>query len=218
MFLAAVKVDEPVFVIGHSFGGGVAIKLAHDFPERVRYLVLVNSVGGSAWRSSGSVVRSMAERPLWDWGIHFPRDIFDVGQVTRVLPVLLEDALPNLVRNPRGLWKVANLARTADLTPELEELRERRLPVVVLWGDHDKIIPRASFDALCKAIGSEGAVVGGTHSWLLADPDAFGEVMTNVLDVAKVAHEMEEEEGASPRRRRLRSLLPGVKPGAKSAG
>ena len=221
MFLAAVKVDEPVFVIGHSFGGGVAIKLAHDFPERVRYLVLVNSVGGSAWRSSGSVVRSMAERPLWDWGIHFPRDIFDVGQVTRVLPVLLEDALPNLVRNPRGLWRVANLARTADLTPELEELRERRLPVVVLWGDHDKIIPRASFDALCKAIGSEGAVVGGTHSWLLADPDAFGEVMTNVLDVAKVAHEMEEEEeeeGASPRRRRLLSLLPGVKPGTKSAG
>ena len=25
--------------------------------------------------------------------------------------------------------------------------------------------------------------VPGTHSWLIADPDAFGEVMTNVLDV-----------------------------------
>src|SRR5207249_1284953 len=117
-----------------------------------------------------------------------------------------------------GLWKVANLARTADLTPELEALRERRVPVVVLWGDHDKIIPRASFDALCKAIGQEGAVVGGTHSWLLADPDAFVEVMTNVLDVAKVAREMEQEDkGAGPRRRRLLSLLPGVKSGVKSA-
>jgi hypothetical protein len=25
--------------------------------------------------------------------------------------------------------------------------------------------------------------VPGSHSWLLADPDAFGEVMTNVLDI-----------------------------------
>src|SRR3954451_19017974 len=44
-FLESVRVDEPVFLVGHSFGGGVAIKLAHDYPQLVRYLVLVNSVG-----------------------------------------------------------------------------------------------------------------------------------------------------------------------------
>lgn len=191
-FLQALHVDEPVFVVGHSFGGGVAIKLAHDHPDDVRFLVLVNSVGGSAWTSSGSVVRSMAERPLWDWGLHFPRDLLDIGQATRILPVILEDALPNLVRNPRALLKVANLARTADLTSELEALKKRKVPVVVLWGDHDTIVPRASFDALCAAIGSEGEVVDGTHSWLLADPDAFGEVMTNVLEVARLARQYEK--------------------------
>src|SRR5687768_1955194 len=95
------------------------------------------------------------------------------------------------------MWKVGNLARQADLRPELEELRERRLPVVVLWGEQDKIIPRASFDALCAAIGSEGEVVPGNHSWLLADPDAFGEVMTNVMSVAKLAQEMEAQEAES---------------------
>src|SRR5712691_8486904 len=56
-FLEALPVDEPVFVVGHSFGGGVAIKLAHDHPKAVRFLVLVNSVGGSAWSSSDSVVK-----------------------------------------------------------------------------------------------------------------------------------------------------------------
>jgi len=45
-FLRVVDLDEPAVVVGHSFGGGVAIKLAHDFPERVRSLVLVNSIGG----------------------------------------------------------------------------------------------------------------------------------------------------------------------------
>src|SRR5947207_9090751 len=67
-FLTAVHVEEPVVVMGHSFGGGVAIRLAHDFPEAVRSLVLVNSIGGSAWRR-GKRLRSLAHRPLCDWGL-----------------------------------------------------------------------------------------------------------------------------------------------------
>jgi pimeloyl-ACP methyl ester carboxylesterase len=192
-FLQAVEVDEPVFLMGHSFGGGVAIQFAHDHPKRVRTLVLVNSVGGSTWRAGESTIRSMAQRPLWDWGLHFPRDILPLPQLTRVLPVVLEDALPNLLRNPWNLWRVGNLARQADLTEELEELKRRRVPVVVLWGEDDRIIPKASFDALCAAIGAQGEVVAGNHSWLLADPDAFGEVITNVLEVAKLARTMESE-------------------------
>jgi pimeloyl-ACP methyl ester carboxylesterase len=199
-FLEALGVSEPVLLIGHSFGGGVAIKLAHDWPRRVRSLVLVNSVGGATWVSAGSRVRSMAERPLWDWGLHFPRDVLPLPQLTRVLPVLLEDALPNAVRNPWALWTVAQLARKADLTPELEELKRRKLPVVVLWGNKDRIIPRASFDALCRALGADGEIVPGNHSWLLADPDAFGEVITNAVEVAKLARQMER------RRRGIRRL------------
>jgi pimeloyl-ACP methyl ester carboxylesterase len=111
--------------------------------------------------------------------------------------VLLEDALPNLMRNPLALWRVGQLARRADLTPELEQLKAQKLPVVVLWGDKDEIIPRASFDALCAAIGSDGEVIHGSHSWLLADPDAFGEVMTNVVEIARMAREMEATEAAT---------------------
>ncbi len=212
-FLDAVGVTEPVFLVGHSFGGGVSIKLAHDHADRVRYLVLVNSLGGS-----------MAGRPLWDWGIHFPGDL--LGRASRagglpfsmreVLPVVLEDALPNVIRNPRAMWKVANLARTADLTPELEQIKKNELPVVVLWGDKDKIIPKTAFDALCTAIGKEGAVVTGNHSWLLADPDAFVEVITNDIEVAQMARRMEAANApasAAKRRRRLPGrprLLPSI--------
>lgn len=205
-FLTAVGITERVFLVGHSFGGGVSIQLAHDHPERVRTMVLVNSVGGATWSKSGKgKIRLMAERPLWDWGIHFPGDITGPAGITRVLPVVLEDALPNLMRNPRAVWRVANLARAADLTEELEELKRRGLPVVVLWGNQDRIITRESFDALCAAVGAEGEVVEGTHSWLLADPDAFGEVLTNVVQVAKLAREKEAQK-AGKRSRRPRSL------------
>jgi len=183
-FLDVVGVTEPVLVMGHSFGGGVAIRFAHDHVGRTRALVLVNSIGGSAWTHRGSTIRSMAERPLWDWGIHLPADIFPVRQARKVLPVIVAEALPNLLRDPRAFWSAAGLARRADLTAELDELRKRGLPVVVLWGRSDQIITQDSFEAMCLALGDPHVItVPGTHSWLIADPDAFGEVMTNVLDI-----------------------------------
>ncbi|HEX3424677.1 MAG TPA: alpha/beta hydrolase [Acidimicrobiales bacterium] len=194
-FLDAVQVDEPAFVVGHSFGGGVAIKLAHDHPEAVRYLVLVNSVGGTTW-SVGNLARMVTSKPPWTWRLQSPQDILPLSYMWRVVPIIVEDALPNVVRNPLGLLNVLNLVRRADLLAELQELKRRRLPVVVLWGDHDTVIPRASFAALCRAIGSEGEVVEGRHSWLLADPDAFGSILTNSISVAKLAQQMEDREDA----------------------
>ncbi|MEO8265295.1 MAG: alpha/beta fold hydrolase [Ilumatobacteraceae bacterium] len=188
--LDVLEIEEPAVLVGHSFGGGVAIKLAHDMPKRVRSLVLVNSIGGSAWRN-GRTLRSIGERPLWDWGLHFPSDVWPVRQATRVLPVVFEDLVPNLVRNPRAIVRVANLARRADLRAELERLRDRGLPITILWGTRDGIIPRESFEALCVASGVEGTVVEGSHSWLLADPQHFGEVITNDVRVAQAARDLE---------------------------
>jgi pimeloyl-ACP methyl ester carboxylesterase len=191
-FLEAVGVREPVLVVGHSFGGGVGIVLAHDHPRRVRGLVLVNSIGASAWARRGTTLRTMAQRPLWDWGLHFPGDLWPLGQARRVLPVILAEAVPNLLRDPSAFWRVAGLARHADLTPQLEELKARRLPVVVLWGSRDRIITRAAFDEMCRVLGSPHSVtVDGSHAWLIADPDTFGEVMTNVVDVAMRTRRLE---------------------------
>jgi pimeloyl-ACP methyl ester carboxylesterase len=204
-FLAAVGVTEPVVMMGHSFGGGVAIQTAHDWPDHVRGLVLINSIGGSAWRHDGSLMKSMAQRPLWDWGLHFPSDVLPWRQVRRVLPVVLEAAVPNAIRDPRAFWHAATIARFADLTDELQELKARRLPVVVLWGARDELVTRASFDALCESLGNPVSItVDGSHSWLLADPDSFGEVITNVLPVAMGAraeapdHHAVEIVGLSP--------------------
>ncbi len=191
-FLDAVGVDEPAFVVGHSFGGGVAIKLAHDHPERVRYLVLVNSVGGTTW-SFANLVSTVSTRPPWTWPFR-TGEILPLRYMSRVMPIIVEDALPNLVRNPLGLLNVLNLVRRADLVAELEELKRRELPVVVLWGDQDTVIPKASFAALCRAIGKEGEVIEGRHSWLLADPDAFGSILTNSIAVAKLARVLEDQD------------------------
>jgi pimeloyl-ACP methyl ester carboxylesterase len=207
-FLTEVGVHEPVFAVGHSFGGGVATKLAHDFPDRVGYLVLINSVGGGTWLQAGSKVRSMAERPLWDWAVHFPFDLLMAPGLLTTVRAVVEDAIPNIVRNPLGVWRVGSLARRADLTTDLADLKARQLPVLVLWGEGDGIIPRASFEALCAAVGSAGKVVPGRHTWLLADPDSFGEVMANSVTVAQAARGTETDPGPASASRRIVAMQP----------
>jgi pimeloyl-ACP methyl ester carboxylesterase len=196
-FLDEVGIDEPAVVVGHSFGGGVAVAFAHDHPDRVSGLVLANSVGGSAWRR-GRALRSMAERPLWDWGLHLSRDLVPLRQLNRVLPVIAVEAIPNLLRHPAAFWRAAAIARTADLTRELEELRARGLPVVVLWGARDRVIPEASVDALCEALGVTPITLPAGHGWLIAEPDRLSEVMTNIVGLA------DGSRGRSRRRRQAR--------------
>lgn len=181
-FCAAVSLDRPVVAVGHSFGGGVATRFAHDHPDRVRHLVLVNAVGGSV----GPV-----ERPIWSWGLGFPADLVPLRALSRVVPAVLEDAVPNLLRNPTAAYKVAELARRIDLTTELRELRRRGVPATVVWGSHDRIVTRRMTEALCDALGVEGRIVDGNHSWLIADPTAFADVVAEAAGVAPTPPEAE---------------------------
>lgn len=171
-------VEEPAFLVGHSFGGGVAAATAWYHPERARSLVLVNSVGGSTWKTE----RSLAERPLWDWGLHLPTEWARRGY-RRVLPVVLRDFAENVVRNPGNLIRSGRLAAAADLRDELTELSQRGLPITILWGSRDRILPKTAYLSLLEASGAQVGEVDGSHSWLLADPEGFGEVITNSLTI-----------------------------------
>ncbi len=51
------------------------------------------------------------------------------------------------------------------------------------------MIPQAAFEALCSAVGTEGRVLAGRHSWLLTDPDSFDDVLANVVEVRVHDHQ-----------------------------
>ena len=179
-YLDQAGVDEPVVVVGHSFGGGVAVQLAHDHPDRVRAVVLCNGVGGFPWAGpAGTTVAS--ERPWWEWGRHIGADLFALPGIVRVLPALLGEAVPNLVHNPLAMWRVGEFVRRAHLLEEIAAVAGRGVPITVVWSDRDRLVPHAGFSALCGAARVEGEVVPGNHSWLIAEPRRFVDIVLRAM-------------------------------------
>jgi pimeloyl-ACP methyl ester carboxylesterase len=145
--LDSLGVDSPVYVVGNSYGGAVVANFAERFPEKTRVLVIYD---GPANTYTGAIADSVARSRGAD-GI---LDFFD--------PRTPEDRLRNIntsvykpVKIPRFALRQLNeeaatrrdvyQALLKDLLDRDQEFREKRylwpMPVYVLWGEHDGLIP-----------------------------------------------------------------------------
>jgi hypothetical protein len=65
----------------------------------------------------------------------------------------------------------------------LEGLGEAGIPVVVIHGDRDMPVPYATaVDAARRSAGTLVTVKGGTHSWVLKDPETLPAIIAELLD------------------------------------
>jgi pimeloyl-ACP methyl ester carboxylesterase len=180
-FLDAVGVAEVALAAGHSFGGGVATAFVNEQPQRASALLLANAIGSPTWTLFPNEVRTMVQRPIWDWAHHFGADVLSSPRHLRLLPTLLEDFVPNLLHNPLGMLRTGEFIRRADLVREVRTIAGLGIPVSVAWSDRDGLVPRSAFDDLRRAAGVDGVVVEGPHAWLIADPAGFGELAISAL-------------------------------------
>jgi pimeloyl-ACP methyl ester carboxylesterase len=173
--LDVLGLEHPVFVAGHSFGGGVAIQLATDRPERVRSLTLVNTVGGAPGRRSGLVDTSWLR-----WAVGTVGELNGSG-LLRATPSLLRDYLPNWARRPATMALSARVALTASLSAEVEALVADGMPVLFIWADRDRVVAPGALADVVTSLPAE--VIGGRHGWLLTEPEEFATLLRNALVV-----------------------------------
>jgi pimeloyl-ACP methyl ester carboxylesterase len=141
----------PAFVAGHSFGGHVALRLAHRRPELVRGLLLVSPAGiATATRSLqlavalAGVVRPgrwvspfrhrYAGRMWYRRGLFRPWFVSDAAAISERATVgFLEGQRLHLDTRTAGRAMVAD-----DPRPDLEHVA---CPVLILWGARDAQLP-----------------------------------------------------------------------------
>lgn len=160
--LDVLDIDR-VTVVGHSLGGGVAAQFAYQYPERVERLVLV-SPGGvdrevspllriAAAPLSGLVIPLVHTPPgrfLAGLGLRFLELIDhemgrDAPEIARVIDALSEDgAFDAFTRVVRSV---------VDWRGQVVTMRDRvylaeQIPMAIMWGTDDGIIPVAHAERL----------------------------------------------------------------------
>ena len=147
---------EPATIVGHSLGGGIAMQLAYQFPERCNRLVLMSS-GGIAQDvhpllRAASLPGSEIVLPL----ITNER-ILRLGQaVGRALGVIGLQAGADIAEGARGYASLSDReARAAfihTIRAVIDPMGQRisgldrlylaeALPSLIVWGENDPIIP-----------------------------------------------------------------------------
>ncbi len=145
-------------VVGHSLGGGIAMQLAYQFPERVERLVLVDS-GGLG--EEVSVALRAATLPGSE--IVLPliahNSLIELGRgIGRLLGAVGLEISPDRAEVARGYASLSDHeARTAfihtmravlDPSGQRVSARDRlylteAMPSLIVWGGRDRIIPAA---------------------------------------------------------------------------
>ncbi len=203
--LLSVLGIEKVTVIGHSLGGGVAMQFAYQFPGKVERLVLVSSGGVTkdvhpvlrmvsvpvvsevlkllrlpgampAMRLAGSALGQLNSSPLRPGGV-----FHDASDLLRILGGLPDPtACEAYLRTLRAVvdWRgqVVTMLDRSYLTEDL--------PVQLIWGDRDTVIPVGhAYLAHSAMPGSRLEVFRGAgHFPFRDDPLRFLKVVENFLE------------------------------------
>ena len=135
-FLDAVRLEQPD-VMGVSMGGWIAMKLAAEHPQRVRRLVLVSSAGFTFKTSLNELSFSARTIPELRASLSLQTDRADM-----IPPFILRDILRE---SKKKSWITRASMRSMLTRGEVLDgkLQRVRMPVLLVWGTADRIVPFA---------------------------------------------------------------------------
>ena len=172
--LTVLGVDK-VTVVGHSFGGGVAMQFAYQFPERTERMVLV-APGGL-----GPEV-TPALRAVILPGFHQAMGVVTLPVLRQLTTTTLRALAASGIAPARDLDEVAEIVKSLR-DPQARRAIQHVLGAVVDWrGQIVTMVDRAYLTRampMCVVWGSEDAVIPVAHARVAAElaPGATVEVI-----------------------------------------
>jgi len=159
--IASIPGDR-AHIVGHSMGGHISVHLAAKYAQHVDRLVLA----GASGLVRGDMLRMALKLPLAAW--HSPLSF---------APVLARDAFR---AGPVNL-----LLSTLDILQDdtTEALAKITAPTLLVWGEHDVLVPPALGSAAQELLrGSELVVIDDAgHNVMWDRPEDFNRVVLQFL-------------------------------------
>jgi len=166
-------------VVGLSLGGWLAAELALRHPARVKHLVLVDA--------AGTRVPGVDRPDLFMAPVARARELLFADPTSSLATALLPDVPPpdRVETMLRGREAAARLlwnphVQYRKLTSRLHRIKT---PTLIVWGERDRLVPRAYGEAYHRGIaGSKLVTIEGCgHLPPLEAPERFAEVVLEFL-------------------------------------
>lgn len=173
---------------GHSMGGRLVTEYAAQHPDRVLTVLLLDAIVGETW---DRIVALSRANPLLLMGVGgflladcistvpFLRNPKQAAKLGRLVG-------PTLRSHVTGPWRLAgpgiSILRSRSSRWMLEKLKRTGVPLVAIHGDRDIVVPLSTARSAAELAGGMVVVVeGGTHSWLLKDPEALPAILREMF-------------------------------------
>jgi pimeloyl-ACP methyl ester carboxylesterase len=161
-----------VILVGHSFGGRIALRFAAENPERLEKLVLTGAAGIKHALTPRQRLSSCLSR---------------VGKAIFAMP------LPGFLRTRAEtiLYRLAGVRDYADASLRMKEVMKKviaedltpllpriKVPTLLIWGRYDHSTPLADGELMhAKIAGSELAIIeDANHSAVYRNAEEFAEI------------------------------------------
>jgi pimeloyl-[acyl-carrier protein] methyl ester esterase len=174
---------RPVFVCGESFGGTVALTLAHAAPQRVAGLILFSTFG---WYPSNFARRGAGALAMWSYiGGRVGQGMYQAGRLVSVPSQLglrfSQTVFRDYVDRPRSDIEAyrhkAELSLTFDARPWLGTIETSAF---ILTGRWDPVVPVSAGQALARSLPRATLhTLGGGHLVHLVNAERVGKLITS---------------------------------------
>lgn len=138
-------VSDRAILVGNSFGGHVALKLAIDHPHLVRGLILA----GASGLIEKSIVSTIEIRPSKDWLRKKIEELF--FDTSKMKESDLDRAFEAL-SNRGGARAMVKLSRSARKNHLGDKLHNVKVPTQLIWGRQDIVTPPEAAEGFLKGI------------------------------------------------------------------
>lgn len=194
-FLDALGITDPVPVVGNSLGGAIAMTFTTEHPKRVESLVLADSAGFGPEVTTALrllTVKPIARvlmRPKATSSARTVQALFYDKSLATDERIAHSLALSRRQSHTRTTADIArDLGTIRGVRPEwrrsvLAALRKSDTPTLVLWGDHDHVLPSSHMEAAIEALPhAETHVFAKTgHMPQIERPEEFATLVTDFV-------------------------------------
>jgi pimeloyl-ACP methyl ester carboxylesterase len=188
-------------------GGRLVTEFVATDPSRAIGVVLIDAIVGEPWDRLVRLSR-LAPPVLGGIGVALVVDtastvpfLRNPRQATKLGRLLLPSVIDDIRRPWRLIGPGVSILRSRGSRWLLDRLARADVPLVAIHGTRDLGVPLATARATAKRAGGELVVVrGGSHSWLLKDPETLPAIMGELLRgrLGEARREALEDEGLDP--------------------